>query len=159
MRLKISQQILIRNFFLLLFSNDSFKLIQPIGKQYDDPSLPESKYNLGFEIFPANQIGVFYYHSPSIQSTCSIVCNGGTRVSQYSIFISPKNFKRVQPIMITFTPNHAPSSNQNPQNHTVTVSNKGFQPMKLKVDTGDRVWWVWQEANERHNIIQVGKKS
>ena len=42
------------------------------------------------------------------------------------------------------------------QNFTVHVNDGGFEPKVLSVNPGDRVWWVWQQGRQPHNIVQVG---
>lgn len=41
------------------------------------------------------------------------------------------------------------------QNHTVHVTDTQFEPKVVTIHPGDRVWWIWQEGNKQHNIIQV----
>ncbi|ELT90741.1 hypothetical protein CAPTEDRAFT_219540 [Capitella teleta] len=46
-------------------------------------------------------------------------------------------------------------SNGGPRNHTVHITDKGFEPKVVTIHPGDRVWWVWQESKKQHNVIQV----
>ena len=41
------------------------------------------------------------------------------------------------------------------QNHTVHVTDTQFEPKVVTIHPGDRVWWIWQEGNKQHNVIQV----
>jgi len=41
------------------------------------------------------------------------------------------------------------------QNHTVHVTDTGFQPKVITVHPRDRIWWVWQGGKKPHNITQV----
>ncbi|KAL5013162.1 hypothetical protein ScPMuIL_007432 [Solemya velum] len=42
-----------------------------------------------------------------------------------------------------------------PQNHTVHVTDNGFEPKVITVRPNDRIWWVWQSCKKQHNIFQV----
>ncbi|KAK2161587.1 hypothetical protein LSH36_114g03020 [Paralvinella palmiformis] len=42
-----------------------------------------------------------------------------------------------------------------PKNHTIYVTDQGFEPKVVTIHPGDRIWWVWQEGTKQHNIIQV----
>ena len=42
------------------------------------------------------------------------------------------------------------------RNHTIHVTDAGFEPKVLSAHAGDRIWWVWQDGQREHNIIQVG---
>uniref|UniRef100_A0A1I8IKR8 Fibronectin type-III domain-containing protein n=1 Tax=Macrostomum lignano TaxID=282301 RepID=A0A1I8IKR8_9PLAT len=42
-----------------------------------------------------------------------------------------------------------------PRNHTITITETGFEPKKLSVCSGDLVWWVWQRPDRLHNVLQV----
>ena len=35
------------------------------------------------------------------------------------------------------------------------VSDGGFEPKVLTIHPGDRVWWVWEDNKNLHNIVQV----
>ena len=41
------------------------------------------------------------------------------------------------------------------RNHTIHVTDTGFEPKVLTAHAGDRIWWVWQEGEKEHNILQV----
>ncbi|XP_041347758.1 uncharacterized protein LOC121367568 [Gigantopelta aegis] len=45
--------------------------------------------------------------------------------------------------------------NPGPKNHTVHLTDNGFEPKVLTVRPNDRVWWVWQSCKKQHNIVQV----
>ena len=41
------------------------------------------------------------------------------------------------------------------QNHTVHLTDNGFEPKVITVNCNDRVWWVWQSGKRQHNVVQV----
>ena len=41
------------------------------------------------------------------------------------------------------------------QNHTIHVTDRGFEPKVVTIYPGDRIWFVWQDSELQHNIIQV----
>ena len=41
------------------------------------------------------------------------------------------------------------------RNHTIHVTDTGFEPKVLTAHAGDRIWWVWQDGEKEHNILQV----
>ncbi|XP_033744669.1 uncharacterized protein LOC117330483 isoform X1 [Pecten maximus] len=45
--------------------------------------------------------------------------------------------------------------NPGPKNHTIHLTDSGFEPKVITVRPSDRVWWVWQGGKKPHNIIQV----
>ncbi|XP_046358181.2 uncharacterized protein LOC124136325 [Haliotis rufescens] len=45
--------------------------------------------------------------------------------------------------------------NPGSRNHTVHLTDNGFEPKVITIRPNDRVWWVWQSGKKQHNIIQV----
>ncbi|XP_012935394.1 uncharacterized protein LOC101845075 isoform X2 [Aplysia californica] len=45
--------------------------------------------------------------------------------------------------------------NPGPKNHTIHLTDTGFEPKVVTIRPNDRVWWVWQSGKKQHNIIQV----
>ncbi|XP_063446523.1 uncharacterized protein LOC134726026 isoform X8 [Mytilus trossulus] len=45
--------------------------------------------------------------------------------------------------------------NPGPKNHTIHLTDNGFEPKVITVRPNDRVWWVWQSSKKPHDIIQV----
>ncbi|KAK6994911.1 fibronectin, partial [Biomphalaria glabrata] len=46
-------------------------------------------------------------------------------------------------------------ANPGPKNHTVNVTDFGFEPQVVSIRPNDRVWWLWQHVKKQHNIVQV----
>ncbi|KAH9503746.1 hypothetical protein Btru_066540, partial [Bulinus truncatus] len=45
--------------------------------------------------------------------------------------------------------------NPGPKNHTIHVTDSGFEPSVITINPNDRVWWLWQSTKNQHNIVQV----
>ncbi|XP_059161356.1 uncharacterized protein LOC131944640 isoform X2 [Physella acuta] len=45
--------------------------------------------------------------------------------------------------------------NPGPKNHTIYVTDSGFEPDVITIRPNDRVWWMWQNTKKQHNIVQV----
>ncbi|XP_076447663.1 uncharacterized protein LOC143284653 isoform X3 [Babylonia areolata] len=45
--------------------------------------------------------------------------------------------------------------NPGSKNHTVHLTDNGFEPKVITVNCNDRVWWVWQSGKRQHNVVQV----
>ncbi|XP_052779768.1 uncharacterized protein LOC128217013 isoform X4 [Mya arenaria] len=65
-------------------------------------------------------------------------------VYNYRIADSPSDFNTCSVIV-----------NPGPKNHTIHLTDNGFEPKVITVRPNDRVWWVWQGGKKLHNIIQV----
>ncbi|XP_025107507.1 uncharacterized protein LOC112572161 isoform X5 [Pomacea canaliculata] len=48
--------------------------------------------------------------------------------------------------------------NPGSKNHTIHLTDNGFEPKVMTVHCNDRVWWVWQSGKKQHNIIQVSHR-
>ncbi|KAK3579080.1 hypothetical protein CHS0354_029940 [Potamilus streckersoni] len=45
--------------------------------------------------------------------------------------------------------------NPGSKNHTIHITDNGFEPKVITVRPNDRVWWVWQSGKKQQNVIQV----
>ncbi|XP_070557721.1 uncharacterized protein [Ptychodera flava] len=41
------------------------------------------------------------------------------------------------------------------RDHTVLITNEGFEPRVSTLNPGDKVWWIWEDCREQQNILQV----
>ncbi|XP_077978814.1 uncharacterized protein LOC144434231 [Glandiceps talaboti] len=95
---------------------------------------------------------------------CNNICtyidnNGGRLISSLGIETIQLNTVGVYHYRVSDSPITVGCSsiivNPKTRNHTVVVSDDGFEPRVSTLNPGDRVWWIWDNSFEQHNIIQV----
>uniref|UniRef100_A0A1I8IP76 Protein kinase domain-containing protein n=1 Tax=Macrostomum lignano TaxID=282301 RepID=A0A1I8IP76_9PLAT len=78
--------------------------------------------------------------------------------SMGALMVTPSH-AAIQHFKLNNAPNSLASSTliaaPGPRNHTITITETGFEPKKLSVCSGDLVWWVWQRPDRLHNVLQV----
>ena len=55
------------------------------GRAFEDPELEPQKFEVGLELAQTGQVGVYHYHNPLTEKTCSIICQGGPKVTTLDI--------------------------------------------------------------------------
>ena len=127
---------------------------------YTDQTLERLKFDTGLETVQAASIGVYHYkvvEGGQSFSTCTIVSRGGPKVETFyshhlSLFLS---FHCCVCVCVCDRERERHNYCLMFQNHTIYVTDQGFEPKVVTIHPGDRIWWVWQEGTKQHNIIQV----
>lgn len=143
---------------------------------YTDQTLERLKFDTGLETVQAASIGVYHYkvvESGQSFSTCTIISRGGPKVGNIVLFIFVgMHFVFIVSMFVCVSVCRYMSESSRTtndycqifccsitvpflQNHTIHVTDQGFEPKVVTIHPGDRVWWVWQEGSKQHNIIQV----